>query len=266
MNKKAFIFPIILSSLLLGACSSILPKKKEEKDPFFVKLNNEKGINLAISDKASFANPASYLSVKNIDQFQEYTYSMLPSDDILDNEEIPYDYGKNIVNTGTTVLSYFKYTFYIKNIGDTTARYDLKINLENKNSNDGTNRSLADVLRVMVYYSEYKEGQEVEHLKEVYAKRSDNWNYDMNGLKTDREFISVHPNDNKEDEEHPLAASFMSDSLVATYAQAHFTKNDMKRCTIVYWLEGEDPQSTVEDVPAAASINLDVEINAFEQD
>ena len=266
MKKKAFILPIILSSLLLGACSSILPKKKE--DPFFVKVNNKKGINLAISDKASFDNPSSYLRIEKLDLFEENTYSNLPKDEVLDTEETTYNYGAYTNDKYETVLQFMKYTFYLKNMGGKTAQYNLKINLLDRNKvSDGTERMLDDTLRVMVYENDYEEGQETQHNKTIYAKEAAEYNIDKEGNRTMREFVSTSPYGNQEDDNYPLATSFESSRVVHTYERGGFLQGQTRRYTIVYWLEGEDPQSAfLDNAPVGASMKLGVEINAFEQD
>ena len=59
---------------------------------FTVKLANS-SVKLSLSDKESFANPTSYLALEKLDLFEENTYSNLPKQEILDSEDIPYDYG-----------------------------------------------------------------------------------------------------------------------------------------------------------------------------
>ena len=233
---------------------------------FTVSLANS-SVRLSLSDKLSFENPTSYLRIEKLDLFEENTYSNLPKDEELDTEETPYNYGAITNDKNETVLQFMKYTFYLRNMGDKTARYDLKINLVNKNFDDGTSRSLADVLRVMVYENDYEEGQETQHNKTIYAKEAAEYNKDKEGNRTMREFVSSYPYNNQEDDEHPLATSFESAEIVNSYIRDQFANGRTKKYTIVYWLEGEDPQSAfTSQAPAGSSIDLNIEINGFKQD
>ena len=232
---------------------------------FTVSLANS-SVTLSLSEKESFENPTSYLRIEKLDLFEEYTYESLPLS-ILDDEETPYNYGTYQNKQGDTVMRYMKYTFYVGNTGGKTAAYDLKINLLDRNkSTDGSERTLDDTLRVMVYENDVSDDYTtVWHGVEVYAKEAAEYNLDKDGNRTRREFVSKYPYENKEDEEHKLAQSFVSGSEVVTYTRGGFLQGQKRRYTIVSWLEGEDPQSEfVKDAPVGASIKLGVEITAYE--
>lgn len=239
---------------------------------FTVSLANST-VRLSLSDKLSFENPTSYLRIERLDLFEENTYSALPGADVLDNESTPYNYGKYTNDDNVTVLRYMKYTFYVRNMGGKTAKYNLRINLQDRHkSSDGTERTLDDTLRVMVYENDCVEtlGTE-EHNVNIYAKEAAVYNIDKEGNKTMREFVSEYPKEpkkmQKEDENHPLADTFAKRSVVHTYERGGFLQGQTRRYTIVTWLEGEDPQSGfLDDAPVDASIKLGVEITAYENE
>ena len=233
---------------------------------FTVSLANS-SVKLSLSKKETFENPTSYLRIEKLDLFEEYTYESLPTQDILDNEETPYDYGSYKNDKGEAVMRYLKYTFYVGNMGGKTAQYDLKINLLDRNkSTDGSERTLDDTLRVMVYENDVVESTgQAYHTKEVFAKEAAEYNLDKDDNRTRREFVSRYPYANKEDNEHPLATSFKSGSEIYTYTRGGFLQGQKRRYTLVVWLEGEDPQSEfVKDAPVGASLKLGVEITAYE--
>ena len=151
----------------------------KDKD-FYVKLTNSK-VQLALSEKADFVTTSNNLAIESAGPFQENSYPNLPKAEVLDDENVPYDYGKYIANGNTPVYQYFKYTFYVGNIGDKPAQYDLKVNLPNIKSDDGTRRSLIHTLRIMVFENDVEANT---HNYEIFAKESAEYHYDKDGNRT----------------------------------------------------------------------------------
>ena len=156
-------------------------------------------------------------------------------------------------------MNFFKYTFYIKNIGDVPCRYifSLKI-VESIPSSDG--RYLDDTIRFMLYDND----KEDEHNKTVYAKRASIPHADENGQADYRAPISVSKEDSNDD--YPFegyAEMFESSDVVTNYDVNYFEVGDVRRYTLVYWLEGfsSDPNK---EAPKGAKIKLGVEINGYE--
>ena len=258
--KKVF---LALSSLFLTSCSLLnISGASSNNDVLSIKVANSK-VNLTLSEKQSFDKSSSSLSIQTIPQFEETTYTSLPSQDFLDNEETPYNAGAYINETGGTIMRYLKYTFYLKNTGNNTAKYNLKIKLnDKKESSDGTQRSLDDTLRVMVYENDVN-SIESEALSncDIFAKPAAEYNIDKDGNRTKREFVAQYPYLNEEDDGHPLAISFESTNVVVTYQRNNFVKDQIRRYTLVVWLEGEDPQSEcLQEAPVGSSIKLGVDM------
>ena len=84
----------------------------------------------------------------------------------------------------------------------------------------------------------------------------------------DREFVSYLPKsdeDRIESVEHPLAQTFADSKTVAEYKVSGFATQQIKRYTIVIWLDGNDPQSNPElEYPEGATLKLGVDIAAHE--
>ena len=233
---------------------------------FSVSIKNS-SVKLSLCEKESFDNPTTYLRLTNLCSFEEFHYRDFESDDIIDNEKTPYDDDRAIGKDkqgNAECMYYLKYTFYVKNSGNTPARYNLAINLlERSKSSDGTDRMIDDTLRVMVY--ENTPGEERTKPK-IYAKEAAGNNYLKNGEITRREFVGYNSIGSYESDEHPLAYTFKSPDVICEYSVSNFTKDAMKRYTIVLWLEGEDPQSNASDEPPEdAKLKLGVEIRAYEE-
>ncbi len=235
---------------------------------FSVKLTNS-DVKLSLSEKASFQDATSYLHLDTIPTLRETSFVNLPDANYLDNEDTPVLNDESIVKNekGQIESMYFvKYTFYIRNVGNSIARYNLSINItDSQKSNDGTNRYVDDTLRIMVYENDANAAG--AHDYRVFAKESDQYNYDADGNRTMREFVSIRPDDHKEDAANGyiLAESFVSASVAAKYEVGNFAKNDVKRYTLVVWLEGEDPDTDNSDEPPeGATLKLGVDIAAYE--
>ena len=220
---------------------------------FTVSLTNS-SVRLSLSEDEKFSNPTSYLRIDKLNLFEEYTYVNILNED-LDDESKPYDCGQHEIKiknqdgsyTTKQVLSFFKYTFYVGNLGSKAAQYDMQIKLlECTQSTDGTNRTLDDTLRVMVYENDIDDkNNSGVHNVDVYAKETVGTNIDIHDETTKREFISTRPNRfatgaQKEDEDHPLAISFENEKIIHTYSRDGFYASQIRRYTLVSWLEGED--------------------------
>ena len=233
---------------------------------FSVKIANS-SVSLSLSEKASFKDATSYLRLDQIYDFQEFHYRDLPSDDYLDNEDTPLDdiraIGKD-ASGKVDCLYYLKYTFYVKNTGNTPARYNLSLNLTDRTkASDDTERTLDDTVRVKMYENDVNSDK---HEYKIYAKEAAGNNYLKDGKTlTRREFVGYNYIGGIESDDHPLAETFETPSIICKYSVGGFMKNDIKRYTIVIWLEGEDPQSNdTDEAPEDAKLKLGVDIKAYE--
>ena len=237
---------------------------------------DEKNVNLALSQKQDFVESTSVLIINYLPAYHETTYSQIKSiENELDSEETDYLHGANFyvdeqgVEHKDTVesLNYFKYTFYVKNVGSIPARYDFRINiLENTPDTATGTRYLDDLVRIALYENDPTSEERSEPT--VYAKTSAIANRDENGEVTYKEYISTSKD--REDEDNPcygFAEEFQSPTRVMGKSYSNFAVGQMKRYTIVTWLEGEDPQSdNNKKAPKGAKLKLGVEINAYENE
>ena len=233
---------------------------------FSVSIANQ-SVKLSLCEKEAFNNATSYLRLDDVYPFQEYHYKDLPEDDYLDNELTSYKDERAIGmddDGNPECMYYVKYTFFVKNSGNTTAHYELTVRLTDRNkTRDGTDRSLEDTLRVKLYENP---GDSDSHDYKIYAKAAAGNNRLSDGTVTNREFVGFNSIGYQEDEAHPLAETFTSSDIICSRDVRNFRKDDITRYTVVFWLEGEDPQSnTSDEAPEDAKLKLGVDIRAYEE-
>ena len=205
-----------------------------------------KNVELTMSQSSSFENSTSHLSVNTLPSFQEFTYpefSRFGGKAALDDETVPTFVGANPENES---LNFFKYTFFLKNVGSIPAKYNLSLKIkESVAASDG--RTLDDTLRVMVFNN----GKD-----EVYAKGSLNSPAPIAMSETEAAQAN-RPFDG-------YAVNFASSSEVMREDGLELQPDEFRRYTIVTWLEGSRSSNT-QTAPKGATIKLGVEINAYEK-
>ncbi|MBE6136460.1 MAG: hypothetical protein E7181_04255 [Erysipelotrichaceae bacterium] len=205
----------------------------------------------------------SYLKVDNLKPFDQMTYLSLPDDSIIDTQDTTWEIGENSSST----LNFFKYTFFVKNMGTVSAEYNLRVRILDSTAGTGVNSGRLDnLLRVMVYANDGLNKD--AHERTVYAMSSEKPNVDLEGNATYSEYISLSPSQARRAHvDFPgFATPFESDDVVVTLPVTYFEKSNMNRYTIVTWIEGEDRQTAGQEAPEGASIKLGVEINAYENE
>ena len=253
-------FLSLLSIFLLAACSMNSQKNDSKEDYAFRIINNNKDL-LITTKQTAEASKQEELEIETLPPMVENTFSnIINKQDILDDEETPYDYGKYILPNQSQQLGYFKFTFYVKNKSNTDSSFDINFYLKNLKMHEIV-FSTEDTIRLMIF----ENNEHDSHNYRVFAKSSYESNYDINGNKTTREFISVYPrSSNQEDANHPLAELLEltgDHGLSVKYSQSDFKANAQIRYTMVVWLEGEDPQSVnAAQVPLSTSFQIGAEI------
>ena len=227
---------------------------------FTVSLES-RNVDLTLSEKKDFIHETSFLRVNTLLPFQEFTYSYFDDyggDEVIDSEESNSFIGANYLPNNPSQMSslnFFKYTYYVKNVGKEPAMYDWSVAVkDNALSYDG--RSLLDTLRVMIY---------IDGKKLIYGKALSVPHYDSEGKADYRPPISVDKNEATN--EFPFMGyvddNFASSEVITTFRGEKLDVNESRRYTIVTWLEGFR-SSSEEFAPRGAKIKLGVEINAYE--
>lgn len=227
---------------------------------FTIGINNYEGVNVGIDLKDDFGNPTTYLRVNQLPALDMYTNSLLESKvDQIDSESTDYLYGAKYdkKTNKAKFLSFFKYTFFVKNTCDIPVKYNFDLNIVQNNRPSNVAYDLTDILRVRIY-----ENKNEEHNSNVYAKKSVTGHENADGTYTYEEAISYGQ---KDPEFCGYAEMFKNDKCITTREVRNFMPDEIIRYTVLFWLEGEDPQAA-QTYPNKCSIKLGVEIAAYEND
>ena len=269
-RKKAAVVIIGISTAGLTALA-IVSFLGRYVGTFTVSLRNN-DVKLTLSERSSFENTTSYLRISELQQFDEFDFNRIINKQP-DNEEYDYTYGASYLSEDGKPegYSFFKYTFFVKNVGYIPSSYELKVKILDDKTQEGAGTStikLSDIMRVMVYENDSNDDTHNYH---VYAKPKgndeDTVHKTKDGEVTNREFVSRRPDSFEmvESDEYPLAENFYDVSTVTYYKDRYLGVDEYRRYTIVTWLEGYDPQSSpTKEAPIGATIKLGVEITAYE--
>ena len=222
---------------------------------FTVSLES-KSAQLTLSEKSDFKERSSFLRVDELPEFHEYTYRNIKDfgDDVIDSEDTDVSIGISTSNKGKTSTDFMKYTFFLKNVGSDPAMYDFSLQIkEVVASNQGL--TFEDSFRVMLY----EDGKDT-----VFAKKLAYPHEGENGENDFRAPISVDKSDATS--AYPFegyAESFTSSSEVVSRKGVEIKVGEIKKYTVVTWLEGFRSSGDAEAYEGA-SIKLGVEINAYE--
>ena len=219
-------------------------------------------VKLSLCEKSDFINSSSYLRASGLTSFQEYTYGNFANigDDVIDSETTDYTLGANFNKNGdVSSLNFYKYTFFVKNVGDVPCRYHFSLDiLDQSSTSDG--RTIDETLRVTLY----ENGNTDVHNKVTYGKRSVMPHEDENGEPDYRSPISV--SESEATSSNPFqgyAEMFESATVITEFMNNEFKVDEIKRYTIVIWLEGFRSSNLVE-APKGAKLNIGVNIDAYE--
>ena len=118
---------------------------------------------------------------------------------------------------------------------------------------------LDDILRVRFYDNV----DEDSHSYTTYARKTRNDpHYDEGGNESLAEAVSTPSN--TDGIFYGYAKEFVSDKVIFTKEQTDFQPGDVRRYTVLCWLEGNDPQA-VATAPENCSLKLGVNITANEK-
>ena len=156
---------------------------------------NSKGFNIALCENPEFEKSFTKLFADPLDEMDNIAESWLPDD--IDSGEY---YGSH------NGYAYIAYTFYVKNLGETTVNYSVSIDIEE------CVLDVDEAIRIKVYHN----GEAT-----VYAKRQKD---------------SIEP--------VPNTTPFYSSKQAMYTERENFMKDEIDKFTVVIWLEGDDPECT----------------------
>lgn len=232
---------------------------------FTVSLKNS-DVKLSIATHYDFRDKTTYLRVEEIAPLDCYCYQNFKNSSgqmdytKIDDENTSYlDWATKHPQTGEIVAApFFKYTFFIQNEGTSSAGFVMSLKVTSNTPDPTTHKYLDEILRIILIEDGSDRGI-------VYAKKSnDHTHYDPTvepRVDTDYEYICGHA-DNYPINWEGLAEPFLSDTVYFDYKFLDLKPGDIHRYTLLYWLEGDDPECEGQK-PLGSKIRLGVDINAY---
>lgn len=224
---------------------------------------------LTIAVDNSFTKETSLLRAANLESARAESVDYLPDHSILDSELGQGSHNGDVLDPDGVLLysTYFAYTFYMKNMGDSPVDYQVTLSLtQNKNIVDGA-MPIEEYVRLR-FYQNLETGGEVTHNYRTFAKTTNNLIYDNDSNRINGECIgnslkvSPYTCNASKPENNARAEEFTAASEILKYDFLDFLPTQIMRYTIVIWLEGDDPECTSLP-PAGASMEFGMKIAAL---
>jgi len=224
---------------------------------------------LTIAVDNSFTKETSLLRAQNLEAARAESVDYLPNHDILDSALGQGSHNGDVLDPDGALLysTYFAYTFYMKNLGDSHVDYQVTMSLaQNKNIVDGA-MPIEEYVRVR-FYENIDTGGEVTHNFRTFAKTTNNLIYDEDSNRINGECVgnslkvSPYTCSASNPENNFRAEEFTAVSEILKYNYLDFLPEQIIRYTIVIWLEGDDPECTSLP-PAGASMEFGMNIAAL---
>lgn len=267
-KRKTIVAFILLASQFMIVVFVIISFLGSSVGRYTVSLEpNRAALTLAIDN--SFTDQTTLLRATSLDSARAESVDFLPDHDVLDNATGQGSHNGNIFDLDGNILysNYFAYTFYIKNLGNTSIDYQVNMALlQDKNIIDGA-MPIEDYVRIRLYQN-MESTSEVTHNYRSFAKTTNYIIFDTdnnringecigNALKTPPYTCSASKPENS-----ARAEEFVTSSEITTYDYLQFLPGEVIRYTIVIWLEGDDPDCTFLP-PTGASMEFGMNISAL---
>ena len=227
---------------------SIISLLSKQAGAFSVSMTNG-SVSLALSRDVEFTDPVPYLSEKAATCYREYTYDAFDVDfeeGGLPYFDDPYRSAPEATGEGNNkTIPFFKYTYYVKNLGSLSADYTLSLNMTQVGANTSNEKGVEASLRV-AFFENYDhvvgEGDDAisyrldDHAHKIYAFANHRdkpiRNPDTGVLEYASEPISTGCPE--------LANQFVSNKVILTSEVKNLTPKQIVRYTFVIWIEGSD--------------------------
>jgi hypothetical protein len=203
-RNKVFRIGMILSGIL-SLAFGVVTFYGQDSGNFIMSIDKEAYTRgIILSTDDSFEHPQSRLMTDPVEEARDLTYRWLKLDDIENANG----------NYSDPDFDYVAYTFYIKNDGNETVNVSYHIAITDVFKN------MDEAVRVLVKVDD----QEVLYQKE--------------DQKDEQGLYPVYP------PSIPEADYFLSDQIIVRATFNNFQPNEMKKISVVIWLEGYDPDTT----------------------
>lgn len=203
-RNKVFRIGMILSGIL-SLAFGVVTFYGQDSGNFIMSIDKEAYTRgIILSTDDSFDQPQARLMTNPVEEARDLTYRWLKLDDIKNSNG----------NFSDPDFDYVAYTFYIKNDGNETVNVSYHIALTD------VFKDMDDAVRVLII---------IDDQETLYQKEDE---------KDDQGQYPVYP------PSIPDADYFLSDEIVVRATFNNFQPNEMKKISVVIWLEGYDPDTT----------------------
>ncbi|MCQ2771675.1 MAG: hypothetical protein MJ238_00140, partial [Bacilli bacterium] len=207
---------------------------------FTVKMENH-GVTLGLLSAMEENDSTTFMSLNATPEYAPYQYAHMMDhneDSYIDSKESNGQVGDRTDGDGNvTGMYFFKYTFFVKNLGKTDAIYNTKFFIDDSTKPSNVNYDLADLLRVK-YFDNAATSD--EHAYDIYAKKEVKSHYDENGKENYDAYVGL-------DDTNAIfggyATQFQDDETVFYRTGSELKAGESRRITFVMWLEVTDAQA-----------------------
>ncbi len=203
-TNKIFRIGIILSGLF-SLAFGVVTFYGQDSGNFMMSIDRDAYTRgIILSSTEDFEYPQPRLLTDPVDQARDLTYRWLKINEIVETDG----------NYSDPDFDYVAYTFYIKNNGNETINiaYHIKIT--------EVSRNMDEAIRVLIIEDGYESMYQKEDQKDAYDQ------------------YPVYPHT------LPQATLFLSEDVIARELITNFKPNDIKKFSVVVWIEGYDPDTT----------------------
>lgn len=227
---------------------------------FTVNLNNQ-GVSLTLCQNSAFETTTSHLNASGFENFTgAHTYkwfltSTNYSFEKIHNENTDYTIAKEAKGNG---IRFFKYTFFILNNGNLNASYDLSVTITDNSvkPQNGAN-DVEQYLRLMVFEGEGNYDGKVYAYHSLTREPNDDGSFKP-------EYICTEPKTDSDPGEAEIFYDETAGNMELARVTNNLDPNDSRMYTLLFWLEGNDPECG--KIPDQASLRIGATINAYPQD
>lgn len=265
VKRKRKKFAAIMSAIASGAIATlvIISFLGRRVGSFTVKMNSNE-VKLALSQTKSFDEGTTYLMVDSLPSFDINEYITFVDDAKFDTEETTYKDALDIdPRTGkANSIYYFKYTFYVKNVGEIPANYTMTLNIADNVKPSNVSYGYDDILRIKFYDNE-ADSEEHSYDDKIYAKRIRNGENQYTDSEGNPIYSELIYGEEGSADFVGYCTNFENDTTIFTKFRENFVPGASRRFTMVMWLDGNDSQAKG-DSPDGGSLRLGLNINATE--
>ncbi len=202
---------------------------------------------IAISEKSDFETYARWLTADAVEEVRDITLEQIIFNDLEGILTTDGSFKDSVLGgANNKKLNYLAYTFYLKNVGkfETNIGYDVVIT-------DVTGM-LAAGIRVLIIQDGYIDpGQaKVATLSDLHAGT-----YQLYQLADTKDH--VYPEGLRD------AKEFVSDAVVCKETVNQLGANQTKKFTILMWLEGEDPDCSIDNIDQIYGSKIKIAMNFY---